>query len=37
MTKLKLSYFGHLMRRQGSLEKTIMQEKIKGSRDRGRL
>ena len=32
---LKLQYFGHLMRRAGSLEKTLMLEKIEGSRRRG--
>ena len=35
MLKLKLHYFGHLMRRADSLEKTIMLEKIEGRR-RGR-
>lgn len=30
MTKLKLFYFGPIMRKQGSLEKTIMSEKIEG-------
>ena len=34
--KLKLQYFGHLMRRTDSLEKTLMQGKIKGRRQRGR-
>ena len=29
MMKLKLQYFGHLMRRANSLEKTLMQEKLK--------
>jgi len=33
---LKLQYFGHLMRRADSLEKTIMLEKIEGKRRRGR-
>ena len=33
--KLKLQYFGHLMRRADSFEKTPMQEKIKGRRRRG--
>ena len=33
--KLKLQYFGHLMRRADSLEKTLMLEKIEGSRRRG--
>ena len=36
MTKLKLSYLRHIMRRQGSLEKMIILEKIEGSRKRGR-
>ena len=35
MLKLKLQYFGHLMRRGDSLEKTLMLEKIKGRRRRG--
>ena len=35
MLKLKLQYFGHLMRRADSLEKTLMLEKIEGRR-RGR-
>ena len=35
MLKLKLQYFGHLMRRADSLEKTLMLEKIEGSRKRG--
>ena len=30
--KLKLQYFGHLMRRANSLEKTLMLEKIEGRR-----
>ena len=30
MLKLKLQYFGHLMRRADSLEKTLMLEKIEG-------
>ena len=34
MLKLKLQYFGHLMRRPYSLEKTLMQGKIKGRRRR---
>ena len=34
--KLKLQYFGHLMQRADSLEKTLMLGKIKGSRRRGR-
>ena len=33
--KLKLQYFGHLMRRTSSLEKTLMLEKIEGRRRRG--
>ena len=37
MLKLKLQYFGHLMRRVDSLEKTLMLEGIGGSRRRGRL
>ena len=32
MLKLKLQYFGHLMRRADSLEKTLMLEKIEGRR-----
>ena len=36
MLKLKLQYFGHLMRRADSLEKTLMLGKIKGRRKRGR-
>ena len=32
MPKLKLQYFGHLMRRTDSLEKTLMLGKIKGGR-----
>ena len=35
MLKLKLQYFGHLMRRTDSLEKTSMLEKIKGGRRKG--
>ena len=35
MLKLKLQYFGHLMRRTGSLEKTLMLGKIEGRRRRG--
>ena len=34
--KLKLQYFGHLMRRTDSLEKTLMLGKIEGRRRRGR-
>ena len=37
MLKLKLQYFGHLMRRVDSLEKTLMLGGIGGSRRRGRL
>ena len=36
MLKLKLQYFGHLMRRANSLEKTLMLGKIEGRRKRGR-
>ena len=36
MLKLKLQYFGHLMRSVDSLEKTLMLGKIKGRRRRGR-
>ena len=35
MLKLKLQYFGHLMQRADSLEKTLMLEKIEGRRRRG--
>ena len=35
MLKLKLQYFGHLMGRTDSLEKTLMLGKIKGGRRRG--
>ena len=35
MLKLKLQYFGHLMRRADSFEKTLMLGKIKGGRRRG--
>ena len=34
--KLKLQYFGHLMQRANSLEKTLMLEKAEGRRRRGR-
>ena len=34
MLKLKLQYFGHLMRRADSLEKTLMLGKIEGKRSR---
>ena len=37
MLKLKLQYFGHLMRRTDSLEKTLMLGKIEGRRRRGQL
>ena len=36
MLKLKLQYFGHLMHRADSFEKTLMLGKIKGRRRRGR-
>ena len=36
MLKLKLQYFGHMMRRVDSLEKTLMLGKIEGMRRRGR-
>ena len=36
MLKLKLRYFGHLLRRADSLEKTLMLEKIEGRRRRER-
>ena len=35
MLKLKLQYFGHLMRRADSFEKTLMLEKIEGGRRKG--
>ena len=35
MLKLKLQYFGHLMQRTNSLEKTLMLEKIEGRRRSG--
>ena len=35
MLKLKLKYFGHLMQRTDSFEKTLMQGKIEGRRRRG--
>ena len=35
MLKLKLQYFGHLMRRANSLEKTLMLRKIEGGRRKG--
>ena len=37
MLKLKLQYFGYLMRRTDSLEKTLMLGKIEGRRRRGQL
>jgi len=37
MMKLKLQYFGHLMQRTDSLEKTLMLGKIEGGRKKGRL
>ena len=37
MLKLKLQYFGHLMQRVDSLEKTLMLGKIEGRRRRGQL
>ena len=36
MLKLKFQYFGHMMRRTDSLEKTLMLGKIEGGRRRGR-
>ena len=36
MLKLKLQYFGHLVRRADSFEKTLMLGKIEGRRRRGR-
>ena len=36
MLKLKLKYFGHLMGRADSLEKTLLLRKIEGRRRRGR-
>ena len=35
MLKLKLQYFGHLMRRADSLEKTLMLGRVEGGRQRG--
>ena len=35
MLKLKLQYFGHLMRRTDSLEKTLMLGKIEGFKEKG--
>ena len=37
MLKLKLQYFGHLMRRADSLEETLPLGKIEGKRRRGKL
>ena len=37
MLRLKLQYFGHLMRKADSFEKTLMLGKIEGRRRRGRL
>ena len=36
MLKLKLQYFGHLMRRTGTLEKSLLLGKIEGGKKRGR-
>ena len=36
MVKLKLQYFGHMMRRADSLEKTLMLGKVEGGKRRGR-
>ena len=36
MLKMKLQYFGHLIQRADSLEKTLMVGKIEGRRERGR-
>ena len=36
MLKLKFQYFGHLMQRSDSLQKTLMQGKVEGRRRRGR-
>ena len=36
MLKMKLQYFGHLMQRTDSLEKTLMLEEFEGRRRRGR-
>ena len=36
MLRLKLEYFGHLMQRADSFEKTLMLEKIEGERRKGR-
>ena len=37
MLKLKLQYFGHLMQRADSLEKTLMLVKIEGKRGKGQM
>ena len=37
LLKLKLQYFGHLMRRAHSVEKILMLEKIEGRKRRGRV
>ena len=37
MMKLKLQYFGHMMQRANSFEKTLLLAKIEGSRRRGKL
>ena len=37
MLKLRLPYFGHLMRRADSLEKTLMLEKIEGGKEKGMI
>ena len=37
MLRVQLQYFGHLMRRANSLEKTLMPGKIEGRRRRGQL
>ena len=37
MLKLKLQYFGHLMRRSDSLEKILMLGKIEGKEEKGKI
>ena len=37
MVKLKLQYFGHMMQRTNSLEKTLMLGKIEGRRKKGMI
>ena len=37
MLKLRLPYFGYVLRRQDSLEKTVILAKVEGRRKRGRL